>query len=281
MTSVSTPSSSEETAYAEVIGDPIEHSRSPLIHQYWLDALAIAATYRRTLVRAEDMESHVAAARANPKWRGSNVTMPLKRLALDLTEAATDRAVTAGAANLLLIREGKLFAANTDVGAIATLVDRQRDYGRRIDSVTLFGSGGAARGALVALKLLGIDQVRIQARDMAAASKLAVEFGLALGPRPFTDRVDSDMLINATPLGMAGYECLNCDLTLLPPEGLVFDMVSNPADTPLIVAAKARGLATVTGLDMLVEQAATSFKLMFGTDAPRDRDAGLWARLRP
>jgi len=281
MTSIPTASIGPVTGYAEVIGDPIKHSRSPLIHQYWLDALGIAATYRRILVRAEDMASHVAAARADPEWRGSNVTMPLKRLALDLAEEATDRAVTAGAANLLLIRNGKLFAANTDVGAIATLIDRVHDSGRRVRSVTLFGSGGAARGALVALKLLGIDQVRIQARDMAAATKLAVEFGLALGPGPFTDQVDSDMLINATPLGMAGYECLNCDLTLLPPEGLVFDMVSNPVDTPLIVAAKKRGLATVTGLDMLVEQAATSFKLMFGVDPPRDCDDGLWARLRP
>ncbi len=280
MTSVPAPPTSTAIGYAEVIGDPIEHSRSPLIHQYWLDALGIGATYRRHRVGAADMEAYVAAVRSDPDWRGSNVTMPLKRLALDLAEAATDRAVTAGAANLLLIRDGKLFAANTDVGAIATLVAAERDSGRRVGSVTLFGSGGAARGALVALKLLGIDQVRIQARDMAAASKLRVEFGLGLAPRPLTAAVDTDVLINATPLGMAGYNCLNCDLTSMPKEGLVFDMVSNPVDTPLILAAKARGLGVVTGLDMLVEQAATSFKLMFDADPPRDRDPQLWARLR-
>ena len=106
------------------------------------------------------------------------------------------------------------------------------------------------------------------------------EDALALAPRPLTDRVDSDALINATPLGMAGYPCLNCDLALLPEGGLVFDMVSNPADTPLILAAKTRGLAVVTGLDMLVEQAATSFKLMFGADPPRARDAELFTQLR-
>jgi len=268
-------------AYAEVIGDPVAHSRSPAIHQFWLDALGIAADYRQHLVRADDLTSYVAAVRADPSWRGSNVTMPLKRAALDLAEEATDRAVAAGAANLLLMREGKLFAANTDVGAIATLVDRERKAGRRAGSFTLFGSGGAARGALVALKLLGIDLVRIQARDMAAASKLSVEFGLALAPRPLTDPVDSDALINATPLGMTGYDCLNCDLALMSEGGLVFDMVSNPADTPLTVAAKARHLGVVTGLEMLVEQAATSFKLMFGQDPPRDRDAELWHRLEP
>ena len=266
-------------AYAEVIGDPVAHSRSPAIHQFWLDALGIAADYRQHLVRADDLTSYVAAVRADPSWRGSNVTMPLKRAALDLAEEATDRAVAAGAANLLLMREGKLFAANTDVGAIATLVDRERKAGRRAGSFTLFGSGGAARGALVALKLLGTDLVRIQARDMAAASKLSVEFGLALAPRPLTDPVDSDALINATPLGMTGYDCLNCDLALMSEGGLVFDMVSNPADTPLTVAAKARHLGVVTGLEMLVEQAATSFKLMFGQDPPRDRDAELWHRL--
>ena len=280
MTSSLPPSSTPPTGFAEVIGDPIEQSRSPLIHQFWLDALGIAADYRRRLVRADELAAYVASVRADPLWRGSNVTMPLKRLALDLAEEATDRAVAAGAANLLLMRDGKLFAANTDVGAIATLVERERTAGRRVGSVTVFGTGGAARAVLVALKLLAIDQVRIQARDMAAAAKLTVEFRLARAPRPLTDAVDSELLINATPLGMAGYDCLNCDLARLPAGGLVFDMVSAPVETPLIVAAKARGLAVVTGLDMLVEQAATSFKLMFGADPPRDRDAELWTRLR-
>jgi shikimate dehydrogenase len=267
--------------YAEVIGDPIEQSRSPDIHRFWLDALGIDADYRRQRVTIAELPAYVARVRADLLWRGSNVTMPLKRAALDLAEESTDRAIAAGAANLLLLREGKLFAANTDVGAIATLVERARKAGRRFASVTLFGTGGAARAALVALKLLDLDLVRIQARDMAAATRLSVEFGLALGPRPLTALVDSDALINATPLGMDGYECLNCDLAMLPHDGVVFDMVSAPAETPLIAAARARNMAVVTGLDMLVEQAATSFKLMFGVDAPRDRDAALWQKLKP
>ena len=265
--------------YAEVIGDPIEQSRSPVIHQFWLDALGIAADYRRQQVSEADLPDYVARVRADPLWRGSNVTLPLKRAALDLAEEATDRAVAAGAANLLLIRDGKLFAANTDVGAIVALVDRERKAGRLVGSITLFGTGGAARAALVALKLLAIDLVRIQARDMAAARKLGVEFGLALPPRPLTDPVESDGLINATPLGMEGYACLNCDLSHLAAKGWVFDMVANPDDTPLIAAARARGLAVATGLEMLVEQAATSFKLFFGVDPPRDRDAALWEKL--
>jgi shikimate dehydrogenase len=267
--------------YAEVIGDPIAHSRSPDIHSFWLNALGIDADYRRQQVSGAELEAYVAGVAADPLWCGSNVTMPLKHRALDLAGESTDRAVAAAAANLLLPRDGKLFAANTDVGAIARLIDEERDAGRRIASVTLFGAGGAARGALVALKLLAIDRVCIQARDLAAARKLTVEFGLSIAPRSFADQVDSDLLINATPLGMDGYECLNCDLALMPAGGLVFDMVSSPADTALIVAARARGLAVVTGLEMLVEQAATSFKLMFGQDPPRNRDADLWRRLRP
>jgi shikimate dehydrogenase len=265
--------------FAEVIGDPIAHSRSPDIHGFWLDALGIAADYNRQRVTEAELPAYLAEVRADPLWRGTNVTMPLKRAALDLAEEATDRAVAASAANLLLIRAGRLFAANTDVGAIAILVDRQRAAGRQARTVTLFGTGGAARGVLVGLKTLGIDAVRIQARDMAAAAKLRIEFGLSLDPRPLTAPVDTDGLINATPLGMAGQACLNCDVGIMPAGGFVFDMVSNPDDTPLISAARARGLGIVIGLDMLVEQAATSFKQMFGQDPPRDRDPELMKRL--
>ena len=281
MTSSTAPAPIVPRGFAEVIGDPIAQSRSPIIHGFWLDALGIAADYRRHQVTLTDLPDYVALVRADPLWRGSNVTMPLKRLALDLAEEATDRAVAAGAANLLVMRDEKLFAANTDVGAIALLIDRERKAGRRTGSVTLFGTGGAARAALVALKLLNIDLVRIQARDLPAATRLSVEFGLALPPRSLLDRVDSDALINATPLGMAGYDCLNCDLAMLSEGGLVFDMVADPVDTPLVAAARHRGLAVVSGLDMLVEQAATSFKLMFGQDPPRERDSELWKVLRP
>ena len=129
------------------------------------------------------MPAYVARVRADPLWRGSNVTMPLKRVALDLAEEATDRAVAASAANLLLMREGKLFAANTDVGAIAALIDRARKAGRLMNSITLFGCGGAARAALVALKLLGIDQAASRRATWRRRLRLAVEFGLALARR--------------------------------------------------------------------------------------------------
>lgn len=268
------------SVYAEVIGDPIEHSLSPVIHNFWLEALGIEGRYERRRLTRPELPAYIAEKRADPAWRGSNVTMPLKLDAVALADEATDRAVAAGAANVLMMREGRLVAANTDVGAIATLVHRLHEAKARMGSITLLGNGGAARAALVALRMLGFSMVRIQARDLAEATKLAVEFGLETEPAPFTAPIVSDGLINATPLGMAGRECLNCDLHRMPDQGWVFDMVYEPVETPLIRAARVRGLQLVDGLAMLVEQAAASFQLFFDADPPRDRDAQLWQKLR-
>lgn len=267
--------------FAEVIGDPIDHSLSPIIHGFWLKALKIDATYGRRRVARGDLDAYLKERRADPNWRGCNVTMPLKLDALHAADEASDRAVTAGAANVLMPRDGKVIAANTDVGAIATLLANLHQAGAAMDSVVLLGNGGAARAALVACKLVGLSMIRIQARDMAAATKLAVEFGLDVAPAPINEPITSDGVINSTPLGMVGHDCLNCDLSQMGPNGWVFDMITDPPETPLISAAKARGLKVATGLEMLVEQAATGFELFFGQKPPRDQDAKLWQKLRP
>ena len=265
--------------YAEVIGDPIEHSLSPAIHGFWLDVLGIRASYGRQRVSRSELPAYVEFHRTDSNWRGSNVTMPLKLDAVALADEATDRAVAAGAANVLMMREGRLVAANTDVGAITALLARLHGAGAPMRGVTLLGTGGASRAALVALKAVGIDAVRIQARDIVEAVKLAVEFGLQAEPVPFTAPIEGDGLINATPLGMAGYPKVATDLSGLPEKGWVIDMVTEPAETALLAAARARGLAVATGLEMLVEQAAASFKLFFDADPPRDHDAELWQKL--
>jgi shikimate dehydrogenase len=267
-------------AYAEVIGDPVDQSLSPTIHTFWLDALSIDAGYGRRRVTRPELPAYLAEKRADSGWRGSNVTMPLKLDAVALADGASDRAVAAGAANLLMMRDGRLTAANTDVGAIATLLGRLHDAKARMGSVTLLGNGGAARAALVALKLVGVTNVRVQARDLSEARRLAVEFGLEAGPAPFTEPIVSDGLINATPLGMPGRDCLNCELQHMPDHGWVFDMAYGPSQTPLVEAAKEAGLQLVDGLDMLVEQAAASFELFFDQKPPRDRDHILWQLLR-
>jgi shikimate dehydrogenase len=266
--------------FAEVIGDPIDHSLSPLIHTFWLEALGIDAAYAARRVSRPDFPAYLAERRGDPLWSGSNVTMPLKLDAAALADETTDHAVAAGAANVLMMREGKLVAANTDVGAIAVLLSRLHRAKAAMRNVTLLGNGGAARAALVALKMVGLSAVRIQARDMAEATRLAVEFGLDVGPAPLTEPIVSDGLINATPLGMPGRDCLNCDLSHMPANGWVFDMVTDPPETPLVAAARDRGLAVANGIDMLVEQAASSFHLFFGIKPPRDRDKELWQKLK-
>ena len=261
--------------HAEVIGDPIVQSKSPVIYRFWFDALGIEAEYRATQVTRAEFKGYLAERRADPAWRGCNVTMPLKLDALFAADDPTDRATAAGAANLLVMKDGTLVAANTDVGAIREVV---APLAR--DSVTILGNGGAARAALLALKLAGSGEVRLQSRDMAEATSLAVEFGLGAGPRRFDLSVDSVGLINATPIGMAGVARTHIDINAMPSGGWVLDLVSNPLPTPLLTQAKERGLMTIDGLTVLVEQAADSFELLFGAKPPRNRDAELIAMLR-
>ena len=265
--------------YAEVIGDPVAQSKSPAIHGFWLKALGIDGEYRAHQVARAELADYLAGRRADPAWRGCNVTMPLKLDALMLADDPTDRATAAGAANLLVHRDGKLIAANTDVGAIRDLVAPLVTTGEATP-ITLLGNGGAARAVLLALRLLGAGPVALQARDMADATRLAVEFRLEEGPRPFDTPIDSRGLINATPLGMAGIAPTRIDIGGMPADGWVLDLVSNPLPTPLLVSAAARGLTVIDGLSVLVEQAADSFELLFGQKPPRDRDAELFAILR-
>lgn len=264
--------------FAEVIGDPIDHSLSPVVHGFWLKALGIDAEYRREQVKRGGFADWLERRRADSNWLGANVTMPLKLDALSAADQSSDRAVAAGAANLVKIQDGQLFAGNTDVGAVAALVARLKEGGAKADRVTILGNGGAARAALVGLRFVGVHDIIIQARDMAAARALAVEFSTGNAPRPLTAQIEGDGLINCTPLGMKGENCLNCELGGLDPDGWVFDMVTG--DTPLIAAAEKRGLKVISGLDMLVEQAAASFEIFFGAKPPRDRDDELMLLLR-
>ncbi len=261
--------------YAEVIGDPIAQSKSPAIYRFWLDALGIHGEYRATRVTRAEFKAYLANRRADSNWRGCNVTMPLKLDALFAADDPTDRATATGAANLLTLSDGRLIAANTDVGGVRDLI-----LPLARDSVTILGNGGAARAVLLALKLLGSGEVRMQARDLAEATSLCVEFGLDDGPRPFDTPIDTRGLINATPLGMAGIAPTHIDISAMPADGWVLDLVSAPLPTPLLAQAAARGLKTIDGLAVLVEQAADSFELLFGEKPPRARDAELLVLLR-
>jgi len=267
--------------YAEVIGDPIVQSLSPSIHSYWLDELGIAGDYGRRQVSRAGLADYLKERRADPNWRGCNITMPLKLDALTLADEASDRALGTGAANIIVPRDGKLLAGNTDVGAIAKLIEQLAKSGAPMRSVTLLGSGGGARAVLMALHLMGFRMVRIQSRNVSEAFALAVQHGLEVEPVPFDAPIEGDGLINATPLGMTGQLPLDVDFLAMSKRGWVIDLVTSPNPTDLVREATARGMKAVGGLGMLVEQAAESFKLFFGQDPPRDKDGELMQKLKP
>ena len=265
--------------YAEVIGDPIAQSKSPAIHRHWLARAGLDFDYRATEVTRVEFPEFVAKRRQDQIWRGCNVTMPLKLDAAILADDATDRAVAAGAANILVARDGALLAGNTDVGGVLQLLGPRLAEGAS-GGITLLGNGGAARAVLVALRMLGVGDVRLQARDVADATKLAVQFGLRERPRPFDAAIDTAGLINATPMGMAGEPPFAIDVSRMPPNGWVFDLVTDPVETALLRGARERGLSAIDGIAMLVEQAAASFMLLFGQEPPRQADGALMEMLR-
>lgn len=256
--------------YAEVIGDPVAHSKSPLIHNFWLDALGIDAKYHATHVTLDQMPDYFADRRADSAWRGCNVTIPHKIAALDHVEDRGGVRETIGAINTVFRDGDAIVGTNTDAGGFyAAIADR--DLAGAWAGVV--GTGGAARAVLFALARLGVDRVSIFARSPFRAMRLLADFGLRGDAFEIDVRPPQvTLLVNASSLGMTGQAAYVPDLTPLPDDAIIYDLVYTPRDTPLLAAARARGLKTVGGLEMLVGQAALAFELLFGTEPPRDRD---------
>ena len=264
--------------YAEVIGDPIAHSRSPVIHRFWLDRLGIEADYRATRVRAEELGEWIAGRRDDPLWRGCNVTLPHKVAVLDHVADPGDLKASIGAANTLYrVDDGELAAANTDVAGFAAPLAETAIEGAH---AAVIGAGGAARAVLYALARLGVGEVTLFARRPLAAAGLLAQFGLKGRVQPIGSRLPkAQLLVNASPLGMQGQDPLELDLAPLPDDALVYDLVYAPRDTALLRAADARGLETIGGLAMLIGQAAIAFELFFGIVPPREEDEALFESL--
>lgn len=264
--------------YAEVIGDPIAHSKSPLIHQFWLDALGIDAEYRATQVAPEGLDDYFASRRADPAWRGCNITIPHKEAALDHVEDRGDVRRSIGAINTVLRAEdGALIGTNTDAGGFYAPIAGLDLEGAH---VALVGAGGAARAILFALSRIGVGRVTLFNRNALKGGALLGAFGLKGDAVPLTAPLPPvDLLVNSSPLGMQGQPPLDLDLSALPEQAVVYDIVYAPLKTPLLAAARARDLETVDGLDMLIGQAALAFELFFGAEPPRERDEDLRAML--
>ncbi|MBB4152554.1 shikimate dehydrogenase [Sphingomonas jinjuensis] len=260
--------------YAEVIGDPIAHSKSPLIHRFWLDQLGIDADYRATRVAPDELQRFIADRSADPAWRGCNVTVPHKIAVLDHVADPGDVRSSIGAVNTVFRGEGgQPTGTNTDAAGFATPI---ADLDLTGKPVTVIGAGGAARAVLFALSRLGVGPVTIMNRSPLKGAALLASFKLKGQALPLSPAAPpSALLVNTSSLGMVGQPPLDLDLSALPDDAIVYDVVYAPLETPLLAAAHARGLETVDGLDMLVGQAALAFEIFFGQPAPRNRDEEL------
>ena len=264
--------------YAEVIGHPISHSKSPLIHRFWLEQLGIVSDYKARDVLPENLGAYFKEAAADKDWRGCNITIPHKIAALDFVGDPGDVRGSIGAINTVFRDEqGALLGTNTDAAGFYGPI---ADLPLAGETAVVIGAGGAARAVLFALAQADIGEVVILARNALKAAGLLAHFGLKGRVLPLDARLpDAALLVNASPLGMKGQEPLDIDLLPLPEHALVYDLVYAPIETPLLKAAKARDLETVDGLEMLVGQAAVAFELFFGAAPPDEGEDELRARL--
>ncbi|MBY0283246.1 MAG: shikimate dehydrogenase [Sphingomonas sp.] len=264
--------------YAEVIGDPISHSKSPLIHRFWLEALGMTGDYRAARVDADGLAGYFAARRDDPDWRGCNITIPHKIAALDHVADPGGVRESIGAINTVFRGDGGvLTGTNTDAGGFYAPLAEVDLVGK---PVVVIGAGGAARAILFALSRLGVGPVTLLNRSPLKGAALLARFGLKGQVLPLTAPLPpAALLVNASPLGMAGQPPLTIDLAPLPDGAIVYDIVYAPLETELLAAADARGLATIDGLEMLIGQAAFAFEILFDAAPPRDRDDDLRALL--
>jgi len=276
--------------YAEVIGDPIAQSKSPAIHNYWLGQLGMDAEYRHAHVTSTQLEDYLQSRRADPQWRGSNVTMPHKQAVIPLLDRLDPLAQRIGAVNTIVRQpDGSLTGFNTDAGGFLEPLRPILAQVHLFRMARVLGTGGAARAIIAALARENVVIV-LAGRDPAKAQALLDELDPGgehhVAPLAhFADATDFafddrkgcfDLVVNASPLGMAGQPPLEFDLSHVPPGSVVYDIVTHPLDTPLLVAAREAGFRTVDGLSMLIGQAAEAFAKFFGTAAPRGNgDAGL------
>jgi shikimate dehydrogenase len=276
-------------AYAEVIGDPIAQSKSPAIHNFWLGKLGIEADYRACHIKPDDLADYLAARRADPLWRGCNVTMPHKQAVMPLLGRIDPPAAAIGAVNTILpLGDGALTGTNTDAAGFLEPLAADLAETHYYRMARIMGTGGAARAIITALADKGFTLV-VAGRDPAKARALLDELAPkgehhAIDLAHFADPTDFafddregclDLVINASSLGMAGQPPLPFDWSHAPPGAIAYDIVTAPLDTPLLKAARASGHRTIDGLSMLIGQAAAAFEKFFGQPAPREHDAEL------
>jgi shikimate dehydrogenase len=249
-----------------LIGWPAAHSRSPLIHHYWLRTLGIEGGYSIEAVPPEGFAEFVLHLSTHG-FVGANVTIPHKERALALS-MPDPRARAVGAANTLWYERGELRSTNTDIEGFINNLDACAQGWDRVDDALVLGAGGSARAVVFGLIERGVKRVHLANRTVERARALADQFGPNLHPVSWDEIGDllprAGLLVNTTSLGMHGQQALEIDVAMLPSDAVVADLVYVPLETPLLSAARARGLKTADGLGMLLHQAVHGFELWFG-----------------
>ncbi|HSG34102.1 MAG TPA: shikimate dehydrogenase [Sphingomonadaceae bacterium] len=270
--------------YAEVIGDPIAQSKSPAIHNYWIGKLGLDAEYLACHVTSEGLADYLAERRADPDWRGCNVTMPHKQAVMPLLDRLDPLAEAIGAVNTIVRQDtGALAGFNTDADGFLEPLRRDLATRHLFRMARIIGTGGAARAIIAALAGQGVTLV-VAGRDPDKARALLDELDPAgehhVAPldyfaEPTNFEFDHregclDLIVNASLLGMQGQPALAFDLSHVPPGSVVYDIVTSPLETELLKSARAAGLRTIDGLSMLIGQAALAFEKFFGVAPPRE-----------
>jgi shikimate dehydrogenase len=254
---------------AGVIGWPIAHTRSPLIHNYWLNRHFIDGVYIPLAVRPSDLAIALDGLRVSGV-RGVNVTLPHKEAAFTLADHHDASALETGAVNTLVFQpDGSMEGRNTDPeGFICNLRQHCPDLDFSMESAVVLGAGGAARAVTWGLLQAGVSSIAVVNRSFERAERLGEDLGPAIVPTAWHDLdetlEDCTLLINATSLGMTGQPPLDLDLDALPEKAIVTDLVYAPLQTTLLRTAAARGNTVVDGLGMLLHQAVPGFAAWFG-----------------
>jgi shikimate dehydrogenase len=256
------------TKKAFVIGHPIAHSRSPLIHGTWLKSYGIDGSYEAIDVAPEELPRFFERLRSG-EFAGGNVTIPLKEPVFALCDEIDPLARSIGAVNTLVARNGKISGTNTDyLGFLGNLDQNAPGWSDGLGSAIVLGAGGAARAVLVTLAARGIKAIHILNRTAEKARGLADEIAGPLQGHGLEDFAGlapgAKLLVNTTSIGMHGSAFADLPLSLLPSSALVTDIVYTPLETPLLAQARALGLNTVDGLGMLLHQAVPGFEAWFG-----------------
>ncbi len=257
----------EPARKAFVVGHPIAHSRSPKIHGHWLKRYGIDGSYAPLDVAPADFGDFLKGLAAGG-FAGGNVTIPHKEAAFALAERRDEAAAAIGAVNTLWFEEGRLVGGNTDAHGFAANLDERAPGWAANGPALVLGAGGASRAVIHALKQRGVTEIRIVNRTMERARELADRFGAGVSAHPLAAAAEflpeTGLLINTTSLGMGGKGELPVDPSAMPDAAIVTDIVYVPLETPLLAAARARGLKTVDGLGMLLHQAVPGFERWFG-----------------